>query len=104
MSSDEVLRELSSIARADPDTVQLKDKIRALELVGKHHGLFTENVRMKAEQTVKFVSNERIEENAIELVANAKAVGHDITIEQAREIMLDVYRKNGYAETGSVNN
>jgi phage terminase small subunit len=56
MPANEVLQELSDIARADwrefvkvrydkdgkmiDATLQLKDKIRALELLGKHHRLF----------------------------------------------------------------
>jgi phage terminase small subunit len=37
MSADEVLRELTAIARSDS-----RDKIRALELLGKHHRLFVD--------------------------------------------------------------
>ena len=48
MSADEVLRELARIARMDSEHLlrakQLKDKVRALELLGRHHKLFVDRV------------------------------------------------------------
>lgn len=60
MGADEVLQELADIARADwqdfleirrdkhgdviDASLKLSDKIKALELIGKHHKLFTEKI------------------------------------------------------------
>ena len=62
MSADEVLHELSDIGRADwrefleirrdkegdiiDATLRLTDKLKALELVGKHHRLFTDKTEL----------------------------------------------------------
>lgn len=62
MSADEVLQELADIARADwrefleirrdkdgdviDATFRLTDKLKALELVGKHHKLFTDKTEL----------------------------------------------------------
>ena len=61
LTSDEVLKELTSVARAEwreflevkrnrkgevvDARLNLRDKIRALELMGKYHGLFKENAK-----------------------------------------------------------
>ena len=47
VSADEVVRELARIAFADgaDGGVKTQEKIRALELLGKHLGVFTENAR-----------------------------------------------------------
>lgn len=45
MNADEVLSELAKIARMDadhPDPKAVQNKVRALELLGKYHKLFTE--------------------------------------------------------------
>ena len=54
VSADRVVQELSQIAFADGEegSVRMQDKIRALELLGKHMGLFTENVKLQAERPV----------------------------------------------------
>lgn len=60
MGADEVLREITGVARADwrdflsvrhdktgeviDARFQLKDKLKALELLGRHHKLFTDNL------------------------------------------------------------
>jgi phage terminase small subunit len=45
MTGDEVLQELSDVASADCDEpVRVSDKLKALELMGKHHKLFTDKV------------------------------------------------------------
>lgn len=45
MTADEVLQELSDVASADCDEpVRVSDKLKALELMGKHHKLFTDKV------------------------------------------------------------
>jgi phage terminase small subunit len=58
MSADEVLIGLGGIAR----NATSKDRIRALELIGKHHKLFTENVDLTSGGKtidVKFVNDWR---------------------------------------------
>lgn len=49
VNADEVVQELARIAFADgaEGGVRTQEKIRALELLGKHLGLFTENVRVQ---------------------------------------------------------
>jgi hypothetical protein len=47
VTRDETLEELSAIVRADPDEVpklRYGDKLRAIELAGKRHGLFVEQI------------------------------------------------------------
>jgi phage terminase small subunit len=45
MTGDEVLQELSDLASADCDEpVRVSDKLKALELMGKNHKLFTDKV------------------------------------------------------------
>lgn len=49
VTSNETLEELSAIVRADPDEVEklrYSDKLRAIELAGKHHHLFTEQIEI----------------------------------------------------------
>lgn len=46
----EILEELSGIVRSNPDEVpklRYSDKVRAIELAGKHHRLFTEQLEVK---------------------------------------------------------
>jgi phage terminase small subunit len=54
MTADAVLSELAAVARikwdADPKAVQ--NKVRALELLGKHHKLFTEKQEVEHSGTV----------------------------------------------------
>lgn len=45
MSADEVLSELAKIAKGDHATYK-SDKLKALELVGKHHKLFTDKTEI----------------------------------------------------------
>lgn len=42
MRADEVLRELTVIASGHEPNARVSDRIRALELLGKYHALFTE--------------------------------------------------------------
>ena len=54
VDADEVVQALAQIAFADgaDDGVRTQERIRALELLGKHLGLFTENVKLQAERPV----------------------------------------------------
>ncbi len=44
MSGLDILRRLTGIARREGDDVTVKDQLRALELLGKHHKLFVDRV------------------------------------------------------------
>lgn len=44
MSGLDILRRLTGIARREGDDVTVKDQLRALELLGKHHRLFTDRI------------------------------------------------------------
>ena len=49
VTREETLEELSTIVRADPAEVpklRYSDKVRAIELAGKHHRLFTEQIEV----------------------------------------------------------
>lgn len=45
MSADEVLQELATIAKGDYSTYR-GDKVKSLELIGKHHKLFTDKTEV----------------------------------------------------------
>jgi len=53
LTSGEVLTRLTAIANAPLDAIDTRDSLRALELLGKYHALFTE----KVEQTEKKVTH-----------------------------------------------
>jgi phage terminase small subunit len=48
ITADEVIKELKTVAFADTK-LQGKDKVRALELLGQHLGMFTEKVSVTTE-------------------------------------------------------
>jgi hypothetical protein len=51
MSGEEVLKELSEIASAEcSEPIRVGDKLKALDLMGKHHRIFNESVDVKIEQ------------------------------------------------------
>src|SRR5215211_2179667 len=57
VTSTETLEELSAVVRSDPDDVQklrYSDKLRAIELAGKHHHLFTEHIEVTQSVDVNF--------------------------------------------------
>ena len=50
VSREETLEELSEMVRSNPDEVpklRYSDKLRAIELAGKHHRLFTDQIEVK---------------------------------------------------------
>lgn len=51
MTADEVLAELANIAKGHYSTYK-GDKVKSLELLGKHHKLFTDKVEANANVTV----------------------------------------------------
>ena len=52
MTSETVLEELSAIATAEcAEGVRVGDKLKALDLMGKHHRIFNESVGVASEQT-----------------------------------------------------
>ena len=53
ISADDVLNELVSIAMVDGVEITGKQKIKALELLGRHLGLFDNNKDKAAEQTLE---------------------------------------------------
>lgn len=47
MSAAEVLQKLSGIANRESSEVAIRDQIKALELLGRHHKLFTDRIEHK---------------------------------------------------------
>ena len=47
MSATEVLQKLSEIANRERDDIATRDQIKALELIGRHHKLFTDRIEHK---------------------------------------------------------
>lgn len=90
MSALEVLSELSAIARSDwrehltikrdkdgneiDATLQLKDKLKALELVGKHHKLFVERTELTGKDggAIEVKRPEDLSDNELARIANSK--------------------------------
>lgn len=59
-TAEQVIQELASLAQAVPDKVFASDKIKALELLGKAHGMFKDQKDTSSRITVSigFLSNE----------------------------------------------
>ena len=59
MTADEVLNELAAVARipADHDPKSVQNKVKALELLGKHHKLFVEQLDVTSKGNVLPVLN-----------------------------------------------
>lgn len=59
MSADEVLNELAAVARipASEEPKSVQNKVKALELLGKHHKLFVEQVDLTSKGNVLPVLN-----------------------------------------------
>lgn len=59
MTADEVLNELAAVARipADYDPKSVQNKVKALELLGKHHKLFVEQVDVTSKGQILPVLN-----------------------------------------------
>lgn len=62
---ERVLRELSKVAFSDDTRIATKDKLKALELLGKHLGMFKEKHEISGQGggpiEIRFVEPERIE-------------------------------------------
>lgn len=76
MSAEDVLNELSEVARAEVD-IDASQKMKALELVGKYHKLFTDRVE----------TEDKTRSPAQSLVAMAAEKGVELTEDQAEKIM-----------------
>ncbi|HKS27810.1 MAG TPA: terminase small subunit [Pyrinomonadaceae bacterium] len=96
MSANEVLKELTKVAKADwqeflqvrrnkkgevvDATIVLRDKIRALELMGKYHGLFQENRENDADRERK---RQQYERAVAEFIKSKEGKGEACSREQA---------------------
>lgn len=55
MSGLDILRRLTAIARREDDEATVKDQLKALELMGKHHRLFTDRVEQSNSGRIEVV-------------------------------------------------
>jgi phage terminase small subunit len=96
MSADEVLTELADIAKSGwrehleilyrdgvivDAKLRLTDKIKALELVGKHHKLFTDRVESSTDPDLERIRS----------VITTWAKENDMTVEATTRLVLDRY-------------
>ncbi len=87
VTRDETLEELSGIVRADPDEVQklrYSDKLRAIELAGKHHRLFTEQIEVTQSVDVNFGLDIRAEVHS--LIQGEQISEYDAALRLAEEL------------------
>jgi hypothetical protein len=87
VTRDETLEELSAIVRADPDEVQklrYSDKLRALEMAGKHHGLFAERIEVAQSVDVNF--NLEMQASVREIAVAAHITECDAALRLAEEL------------------
>lgn len=59
MTQDSVIQELAAVARAEVKGVRAVDKLKALELLGKHLGMFVERYEVKAAEIEKRIAEAR---------------------------------------------
>lgn len=59
MTQDSVIQELAAVARAEIKGVRAVDKLKALELLGKHLGMFIERYEVNAAEIEKRIAEAR---------------------------------------------
>lgn len=59
MTQDSVIQELAAVARAEVKGVRAVDKLKALELLGKHLGMFVERYEVNAAEIEKRIAEAR---------------------------------------------
>ena len=59
MTQDSVIQELAAVARAEIKGVRAVDKLKALELLGKHLGMFVERYEVNAAEIEKRIAEAR---------------------------------------------
>lgn len=59
MTQDSVIQELAAVARAEIKGVRAVDKLKALELLGKHLGMFVERYEVNAAEIEKCIAEAR---------------------------------------------
>lgn len=59
ITQDSVIQELAAVARAEVKGVRAVDKLKALELLGKHLGMFVERYEVKAAEIEKRIAEAR---------------------------------------------
>lgn len=59
MKQDSVIQELAAVARAEVKGVRAVDKLKALELLGKHLGMFVERYEVNAAEIEKRIAEAR---------------------------------------------
>ena len=59
MTQDSVIQELAAVARAEVKGVRAVDKLKALELLGKHLGMFVERYEVNAADIEKRIAEAR---------------------------------------------
>lgn len=71
MTAEKVITELATLAQVTPDKVTASDKIKALELLGKAHGLFKDVSKGEGRITVNigFLTPQSAEPRTIEVIA-----------------------------------
>lgn len=89
MTGEEVLKELSEIATAEcTEPVRVGDKLKALDLMGKHHRIFNESVDVTIEQIDR-------QELVIILQGALQAGMIDIEVEPVIEITAGQIKHSG---------
>ena len=59
ITQDSVIQELAAVARAEVKGVRVVDKLKALELLGKHLGMFVERYEVNAAEIEKRIAEAR---------------------------------------------
>lgn len=59
ITQDSVIQELAAVARAEVKGVRAVDKLKALELLGKHLGMFVERYEVNAAEVEKRIAEAR---------------------------------------------
>lgn len=87
VTPDEILEELSAIVRSNPDEVpklRYSDKVRAIELAGKPHRLFTDQIEVKQSVDVNFGLDIRAEVHS--LIQGEQISEYDAAMRLAEEL------------------